>query len=53
MNEERTRSCLGQVEHIRGPLWHRYSITVNQIMVATVKHSKWWFQLCQEEPLVQ
>jgi hypothetical protein len=25
--------CLRQVEHIRGYLWHRYSITVNQVMV--------------------
>jgi hypothetical protein len=25
-------------------LWHRYSITVNQVMVATVKRSKWWLQ---------
>jgi hypothetical protein len=25
-----------------GHLWHRYSITVNQVVVATVKHSKWW-----------
>ena len=30
MNEERTEKCLRQVEHIRGHLWHRYSITVNQ-----------------------
>ena len=36
--------CLRQVEHIRGHLWHRY-IAVNQIMVATVKLSKWWLQL--------
>jgi hypothetical protein len=28
MNEERTGKCLRQVEHIRGHLWHRYSITV-------------------------
>ena len=34
-------------------LWHRYSITVNQVMVATVKLSKWWLQLNQEEPLAQ
>jgi hypothetical protein len=31
MNEERTGKCLRQVEHIRGHLWHRYSITVNRI----------------------
>ena len=35
MNEERTRKCLRQVEHIRGHLWHRYSITVNQVIVVT------------------
>ena len=35
MNEERTGKCLRQVEHIRGYLWHSYSITVNQVMVAT------------------
>ena len=37
MNEDRTGKCLRQVEHIRGNLWHRYSIAVNQVMVA-----KWW-----------
>jgi hypothetical protein len=26
-------------------LWHRYSIMVNQVMVATVNISKWWLQL--------
>jgi hypothetical protein len=36
MNEERTGKCLRQVEHIRGHLWPIYSITVNQVMVATV-----------------
>jgi hypothetical protein len=30
------------VEHIRGHLWHRYALAVNQIVVATVKLSKWW-----------
>jgi hypothetical protein len=53
VNEERTGKCLRQVEHIRGHLWHRYSITVNQVMVATVTFSKWWLQLYQKEPLVQ
>jgi hypothetical protein len=52
MYEERTGKCLRQVEHIRGHLGHRYSITVNQVMVTTVKLSKWWFQLNQEERLV-
>ena len=28
------------MEHIRGHLWRRYSITVNQVVVAT-----WWLQL--------
>ena len=42
MNEERTGKCIRQVEHIRGHLWHRYSITVNQVMVANLKFSKWW-----------
>ena len=40
--------CLRQVEHIRGHLWHRYSIAVNQVVVATVKFLKWWLQLYQE-----
>jgi hypothetical protein len=50
MNEEVITTI---VEHIRGHLWHRYSITDNQVIVATVKFSKWWLQLYQEEPLVQ
>jgi len=33
MNEESTGKCLRQVEHIRGHLFHRYSITVNQVQV--------------------
>jgi hypothetical protein len=37
--------CLRQLEHIRVHLSHRYSITVNQVMVATVRLSKWWLQL--------
>jgi hypothetical protein len=39
--------CFRQMEHIHGHLWHRYSITVNQVMVATVKFSKrplWYLQ---------
>ena len=42
-----------QNPYIRGHLWHRYSIAVNQVMVETVKLSKSWFHLNQEEPLVQ
>jgi hypothetical protein len=34
-----------QAEHIRGHLWHRYSVTVNQVMMATVQLSKCWLQL--------
>jgi hypothetical protein len=37
MKEERTGKCLRQVDHIRVHLWHRYSIMVNQVKVATVK----------------
>ena len=29
MDEEKTGKCLGQVEHIFGPLWHRKSVAVN------------------------
>jgi len=43
--------CLLQVQHIRRHLGHKYSIAVNQVMVATVKLSKWWLQRNQEEPL--
>jgi hypothetical protein len=45
MNDERTGKRLRQVEHIRGQMWHRYSITVNQVVVATAKLSKWLLQL--------
>jgi hypothetical protein len=37
MNEERTGKCLRQVEHIRGQLWYRYSITVNQVVVVELE----------------
>ena len=37
MNEEKTGKSLRQVEHIRGHLLHRYSVTVNQVMVVTVE----------------
>ena len=48
--EHITWSCVTQIfsngtEHIRGHVWHRYSVTANQVMVATVKLSKWWLQL--------
>jgi len=35
MNEEKTRKCLRQAEYIRGHLWRRYSIAVNQSWVMT------------------
>jgi hypothetical protein len=50
MNEERTRKCLRQVEHIRGHLWHKYSITVTQVIVAwitTVVTSSYCFKMTQ------
>ena len=36
-----------------GHFWHRYSVAVNQVMVATVTLAKWWLQLYQKESLVQ
>jgi hypothetical protein len=39
MNDEEIGKCLQQVEQIRGHLWHRYYITGNQVMVATVQLS--------------
>jgi hypothetical protein len=45
MNEERTGKCLRQVEHICCHLRLRYSIAVNQVMLATVQLSKW--NICQ------
>jgi hypothetical protein len=47
MNAERTWKCLRQAKNIRDHLWHRYSVTANQVMVTTVKLSKWWLQLNQ------
>jgi len=40
MSEEMTGKCLRQVEHIRGEMRHRYSVTVSQVMMTTVKLSK-------------
>jgi hypothetical protein len=37
INEERTGKCLLQVDHICGHLWHRYSVRVNRVMVASEK----------------
>ena len=52
MNEERTRLWLRKTEHVHGHLWHRYSVTVNQDMVAIVKLSKWWRWLNHKKQLV-
>ena len=46
----RTRKCLRQGEYICDHLWQRYSIAVNQVMVATAKFTKWWVQLTKREP---
>ena len=37
MNEERTGFWLRQTEHSYGHLWHRYSVTVNQVMMSILK----------------
>ena len=39
MNEEMVRLRLPQTEHIRVHLRHRYSVTINQVMVRTVELS--------------
>ena len=28
-----------------GVLWHRYSVAINQVIIMTIKRSKWWLQL--------
>jgi hypothetical protein len=38
------QTLLIKVEHIRGHLWHRYSVAVNQVIVVTVQLSKWRLQ---------
>ena len=42
---ERTALLLQRTEHMRGHLWYKYSVTVNQVMVATVKFSRWLLRL--------
>jgi hypothetical protein len=39
MNDERTGECLRHVKLINGHLWHRYSVTINQVMVIAVDHT--------------
>jgi len=50
MHEKRVG--LRQREHIRGHLWHRYSVTVDQVMVANVTLTNSRLQLYQFETLV-
>jgi len=50
MNEEKTGKCLRQVEHTRGHLWHIYSITINQVMVATANFRSDDFNLTKRNP---
>ena len=40
ISQEWTGKCLQQMEHIRRHLQHRYSATVNQVIVPTEKRSK-------------
>jgi len=43
MDEERKTGLQPrQTEHIRFHLWQRYSATIYQVMMVTLKHSKWW-----------
>ena len=39
---KRTELCLQQIEHIHIHFWHRYSVAVNQVMVAITQLSNWW-----------
>jgi hypothetical protein len=32
------KQCIDRHEHICGPLWHRYSATVNQVMIKSFLH---------------
>ena len=60
MNEERTRKCSQQVEHICGHLRHRYCVTVNsgqtiqwptengQKMIYKILHRK--LKMCNRNP---
>ena len=52
MNGERTGKYLRQVKYIHGHLWcqHRYSITVNQVVMATVKLWSDDFNLTKRNP---
>ena len=39
MNEERIGKYLRQVQHLRGHLWHRYSISINQVVLLTLRYN--------------
>ena len=52
VTEERTGLWLRQTEHIRGRLWHIYSVSVNQVIMAIVKFSKWWLQTHHNVPAI-
>ena len=45
IREKGTVLCLWHYEHICNHLWNGYSITVNQLVMASVKLTKGWFQL--------
>jgi hypothetical protein len=45
MNEERTGKCWRKVEHIRGHLWHRYSIRNGYFSVSWIKSLLIWSPL--------
>ena len=42
MNAERTEKWLRQLEHLRGHLWHRYSIAVNIIKLGNYHNITGW-----------
>jgi hypothetical protein len=52
MNEESTRKCVRQVEHMV-ICDADIPLRVNKVMVATLNLSKSWLQLNQEESLIQ
>jgi len=38
------REVLRQMENIRLNLQYRYTVTVNQVIVPTETHTKWWLE---------
>jgi hypothetical protein len=47
MNEERTLKCDYDKRNTNIIFWERHAVADNQIMVVTIKLSKWWLQLNQ------